>query len=167
MARAAPERVLGLALLDTNARPDAPDARAPREELIGLAEAGRFEEVPARLIPRLLAPANQSNRTLTEVIERMARTIGPVAFVRQQRAVMSRPDAREGLAELRAPALVLCGEKDVITPPGHHREMAALLPGADLEIVPRCAHMSTLEEPGAVARAMERWLGRVEVAAGL
>lgn len=167
VARAAPERVLGLALFDTNARPDAPEARTPREELIALAEEGRFEEVPRRLIPRLLAPPSQSDLVLIEVIERMAKATGPASFVRQQRAIMSRPDAREGLAELRVPALVLCGEEDLITPPDHHREMAALVPGAELEIIGNCGHMSTLEEPLVVAAAMERWLGRVEVAASL
>lgn len=167
VARMAPERVLGLALLDTNARPDAPEARAPREELIALAEEGRFEEVPRRLIPRLLAPANQSAAALTGVIDRMAHAIGPAAFVRQQQAIMGRPDASRGLADMPAPTLVLCGEQDQITPPEQHREMARLAPRATLRILPRCGHMSTLEQPEAVTAALASWLADVRVDAGL
>ena len=167
MARAAPRRVLGLALLGTNARPEAPDARRPREELIRLAEEGRFHEVPGRLIPRWLAPANHMTPALTEAVERMARAVGPAAFVRQQRAIIGRSDARAALATMRAPTLVLGGETTSSSPPDQAAEMADLVPGATLRLLPECGHMAPLERPAAVAEAMTVWLAQVRATADL
>nr|WP_269758952.1 alpha/beta hydrolase [Variovorax sp. E3] len=45
-------------------------------------------------------------------------------------------------------------------------EIASLLPGnAELIVVPQCGHMSTLEQPAAVAEAFVRKLARVDAAA--
>ena len=38
------------------------------------------------------------------------------------------------------------------------QEIAAGIPGAKLEIIPDCGHLSTLERPEAVNRAMRTWL---------
>jgi pimeloyl-ACP methyl ester carboxylesterase len=54
--------------------------------------------------------------------------------------------------------LVLCGRHDVLTPPALHREMAALMPQADLVVVEDSGHMSPMEQPAAVTRAMRQWL---------
>jgi pimeloyl-ACP methyl ester carboxylesterase len=62
--RQAPGRVERLALLDTSARPDTPEASQDRERLIALAEAGRFEDIGSRLWPRLVHPDRLSDRGL-------------------------------------------------------------------------------------------------------
>jgi pimeloyl-ACP methyl ester carboxylesterase len=36
--------------------------------------------------------------------------------------------------------------------------MAGLIPGARLEVVEECGHLSTLERPEMVVAAMRRWL---------
>jgi pimeloyl-ACP methyl ester carboxylesterase len=38
------------------------------------------------------------------------------------------------------------------------QEIANGIPGAKLEIIPDCGHLSTLERPEAVNRAMRAWL---------
>ena len=38
--------------------------------------------------------------------------------------------------------------------------MAAAIPGAELVVVPECGHLSTLERPELVTRALRGWLGR-------
>ena len=54
--------------------------------------------------------------------------------------------------------LVLCGEDDQLTPPERSREIAALVPHAQLQLVPRCGHMLTMEQPQAVNAALDAWL---------
>ena len=76
----------------------------------------------------------------------------------QNQAVIARPDARAHLAQVRCPALVVCGDSDQIAPPECSREIASLVPGAELELVPRCGHMLTMEQPEAVNAALLRWL---------
>ena len=118
-ARMAPERISRLALLDTNARADTAEQTARRRALIALADQGRFNEVPPALISALLSKPHQQDATLTGLVTDMALRVGPVAFVRQQTAIMTRPDARPTLGAIACPTLVLCGAEDCPDPAGH------------------------------------------------
>jgi pimeloyl-ACP methyl ester carboxylesterase len=79
-------------------------------------------------------------------------------FAAQIRALLARPDRTELLATLRMPTLVLCGHEDSWSPVARHEEMARLVQGSKLVDVPACGHMSTMERPEAVTRAMVEWL---------
>ena len=156
--RVAPERVARLALLDTSARADTPEQTSERRELIELAEKGRFEEVPRRLLPRVLHPDRLDDERLTSTVFGMADAVGPEAFVRQEEAIIGRPDSRETLSGIACPTLVLCGREDALTPLPLHEEMASLIPGSRLRVVEKCGHLSTLERPEAVTAALREWL---------
>jgi pimeloyl-ACP methyl ester carboxylesterase len=88
----------------------------------------------------------------------MAAETGVEAFVRQQRSIMQRPDARSQLASIKCPTVVLTGDSDVLTPPNLAKEMAEGITGSRLVIVPDCGHLSTLERPDAVNTALIAWL---------
>ena len=156
--RQAPERVARLALLDTTARPDSAEARENRLRLIEWAESGRFADVHAVLWPRLVHPEHRGDAALEARVRRMMDETGPEAFVHQQRAVMSRSDSRPLLPGIEIATLVLVGESDVITPPEAAREMAEMVEWASLVVVPRSGHLSTLEQPDEVTRALRTWL---------
>ncbi|MCG7394193.1 alpha/beta hydrolase [Microvirga sp. ACRRW] len=156
--RQAPERVQRLALLDTTARPDTPEASQDRERLIALAQAGRFEDILPRAWPRLVHPDRQSDKALQEVIYGMMRETGPEAYVRQQRAIMGRVDSRPLLSGIEIPTLILVGDGDVITPPDVAREMAEMIEWASLAVIPDSGHSSTLEQPERVTHALKAWL---------
>lgn len=158
--RQAPERVTALALLDTSARPDTQEQTQARLELLKLAEAGRFAEVPRLLLPRILQPARLADEDLASTVVGMASAVGPEAFERQERAIIARPDSRGDLASIDCPTLVLCGREDEITPLHLHEEMAELIPGAWLRVVDECGHLSTLERPARVNEALSDWLER-------
>ncbi len=157
--RRAPARVTRLALLDTRATPDAPEETERRRELIRLAETERgFTPVTRRMLPLLVHPSRLGDAPLVNSIREMAERTGIDGFVRQQTAIIGRPDSRPALPQIRAPTLVLCGREDAIPPLARHEEMTALIPGARLEIVERCGHLSTLEQPDAVSGALRVWL---------
>lgn len=156
--RQAPERVERLALLDTSARPDTPEARADRERMIALAEAGRFEDITSRLWPRLVHPDRQDDRALKEVVVGMMREVGGQAYIRQQRAIMARPDSRPLLPGIEIPTLILVVEGDAITPPEIAREMAEMIEWSSLVVIPESGHLSCLEQPEPVTRALRLWL---------
>ena len=65
-------------------------------------------------------------------------------------ALIGRPDNRPFLPTVTCPTLVLVGREDALTPVELSQEIAAGIPGARLEIVPGCGHLSTLEQPAAV-----------------
>lgn len=156
--RTAPERVLKLALLDTSARADAPEQTARRRGLIELSEKGEFHGVTPRLLPMMLHPKHLEDKTLAGIVMGMAERVGKAAFLRQQKAIMRRPDGREDLKRIACPTLVLCGREDGLAPLARHEEMASLIPGAGLTVIEECGHLSTLEKPDEVNAALRRWL---------
>ncbi len=156
--RQAPHRVTKLALLDTSARADTPEQSQNRREFISLAERGRFLGVSDALLPRFIHPSRLADTELVGTVKQMAKNIGREAFIRQERAIMSRPDSRSLLREIACPTLVLCGRQDALTPLERHEEIADAVPGATLEIVENCGHLSTLERPAEVSAAIARWL---------
>jgi pimeloyl-ACP methyl ester carboxylesterase len=155
--RHAPGRIDRLALLDTNARADVPERTAEREKFIAMAQAGKFAEVNAALTPRYLHPDHRGE-AFRKVVDEMAEDVGVDGFVRQQRAIMGRPDSRPMLGAIKCPTLVLVGDSDAATPPELSREIAEGIPGSKLVIVKDCGHLSTLEQPEAVNAAMADWL---------
>ena len=156
--RAAPERVERLALLDTSAMADTPEQTARRRGLIELAEKGEFHGVTPRLLPFFLHPDRMSDRPLTEAVMAMTERVGKDAFLRQQRAIMGRPDNRPNLANIKCPTLVLCGRQDQMTPLAWSEDIAALVPGARLAVIEYCGHLTTMERPWETSVALRQWL---------
>ena len=163
--RRAPGRVTRLALLGTSARTDTPEQAERRREAIRLAEGGDFGSVADRMLPNLVHADRLSDEGLASAIRAMAARLGKDGFLRKQRAIMGRVDSRSHLPRVACPTLVLCGREDASTPLALHEEMAALVPGARLEVVERCGHMSAMERPAEVTAALRRWL--VEDRAGV
>lgn len=157
--RAAPRRITRLALLDTSAAPDTPEQTARRRGLIDLASRGQFKGVTPRLLPLLVHPARVAEQPLAGAVMAMAERVGPDAFLRQQRAIMGRPDSFALLPTIDVPTLVLCGRQDALTPLAASEAMEAAIPGARLEVVEDCGHLSTMERPAQVTQAMRGWLG--------
>lgn len=160
--RQAPERVVGLALLDTSARADTPEQVQRRKDFIALAQRGKFKGVTPQLLPMLVHKDRLEDLSITEVVYDMAEAVGRDAFIRQQKAILGRPDSRADLPGIRCPAAVIVGRDDLLTPPAIAEEMANGLPAAELTIVDACGHLSTLEQPDAVNAALRRWLGRLQ-----
>ncbi|HEX2691538.1 MAG TPA: alpha/beta fold hydrolase [Kofleriaceae bacterium] len=156
--RQAPARVLRLAVLDTSARPDTPEAIAMRRQQIEQVEHGSFAAVIEALYPRVVHPSRLGDAALRQIFDQMAVDVGPEAFIRQQGAIMGRPDSRPGLAAIRCPTLVVVGDADALTPPELADEIAAAIPGARRATIADCGHLSTLEQPQAVNTVLESWL---------
>ncbi|MHB8667594.1 MAG: alpha/beta fold hydrolase [Burkholderiales bacterium] len=156
--RQAPQRVARLALLDTVAGAELPEQTLRRMKFIALAGRGEFAQVTEILLPLLIHPSRLEQRALTGVVRAMAQNTGAEAFVRQEKAIISRSDSRGLLAAIDCPTLVLCGRQDALTPMARHEEIAAGIRGARLEVIDDCGHLSTLEKPAEVNAALRRWL---------
>ena len=104
--------------------------RAPLLAL--LSRRGRFNGVTPRLLPQLIHPDRLEDTELTATVMGMAERIGRDAFMRQQTAIMGRPDSRPGLlGRISCPTLVVCGRQDALTPLGAGlRGVGRAMPGA-------------------------------------
>jgi len=156
--RVAPERVARLALIDTSARPDTEEQKSRRRGLIELAAKGKFKGVTPRLLPLLVHPARLEDKPLSGAVMDMAERIGKPAFLRQQKAIMARPDSRPHLPRYRCPTLVAAGRSDALTPIEVNAEMASLIPGATWVIIEQSGHLAPMEQPVATTALMRYWL---------
>lgn len=167
VVRRAASRVTGLALLDTGYTPLPAGATgekesAGRHELLALAQGAGMRAVGEQWlrIP-MICEARLKERKLVEAILQMFERRTPEQFAAQIRALLQRPDASQLLPMISCPALVLCGQDDAWAPLSVHRVMAQLIPHSTLVAVPQCGHMSTMERPDEVSRALDTWLERV------
>ncbi|CAA7614187.1 alpha/beta fold hydrolase [Magnetospirillum sp. UT-4] len=156
--RRAPERVERLALVSTAARPDTAEQTERRRDAIANARAGGFDKVPPALLPIMVHPDRAAQERVGGLFVDMARAVGPEAFIRQQTAIMHRPDSRPGLPRISCPTVVVVGRDDTLTPPDRAEEMAALIPGARLVRIGQCGHLSAIEQPQAVSAVLSYWL---------
>ncbi len=158
IVRQAPERVARLALINTQARPDTPEATARRRGQIGRAQAGEYRAILDELFPGFVHPSRRGDAALHQLVQAMGDDVGAEAFVRQQTAIMNRPDSRPTLAAIKCPTLVLSGDEDNTIPNGLSVEMADGIRGAKLTILAQCGHLPQVEQPGATADALVEWM---------
>jgi pimeloyl-ACP methyl ester carboxylesterase len=158
IARQAPDQVARLALLDTSARPDMPDLTRRRQAQIALARGGRFAEVADQQFPLLIHPSRHGDAAVRGLVRLMAAETGAEAFIRQQQAIIGRVDSRPGLGAIGCPTLVLVGDSDQLTPPELSAEIASGIPGARLHVVAGSGHLTPLDQPEDVTKALVEWL---------
>ena len=161
MARLAPQRLAGIALLNTQHRADPPERRKQREATIDMAQSDRFRGVTRHLLKSFLSPAAMEDETLVARVIAMAEEVGRENFVLQQRAILGRRDQSDTLGALTVPALVLGGGLDTLTPPQASRDMAELIPDAELVIMEEIGHLSTIEAPDEVTDILNAYLARL------
>ena len=163
--RRAPERVAGLALLDTNYTPRAAGEAGVREErerlaLLEVARRSGTRAMAESWVQGMVHPSRLAEIGLVGAILDMFARKSADVFAKQIRALLARPDATALLGAVRCPALVLCGREDTWAPVARHEEMAALIAGSALVVVEHCGHMAPMERPREVAAALARWHAR-------
>lgn len=156
--RQAPERVLKLALLDTSARPDTAEQTASRRAALEEVHKSGFLTVALENLDGLLHPSRRKDASLLAINRRMALAVGPEGFARQIEIAISRPDSRPDLKAIKVPTLVVVGDSDPLTPVERSEEIVSLIPDAKLVVIPDCGHLSPIEQPELVSRALEEWL---------
>lgn len=161
MARLAPDRVHGLALLSTSHKADTPEKRHQRMELIKIAESDKFRGVTQRFVASVLSPAALADEALVAIVLKMAKDIGRHIFISQQTAILNRREQSDTLTHYRGEVTILCGLLDGLTPPELSREMATFAPHADLRLLPEIGHLTSLEAPTEVKDAVIGLLERV------
>jgi len=103
-----------------------------------------------RALARRFAFASEVSESAVDLLVDMVASTSPKAMAEVLPQFHSH-DKRVALTALRhVTTLVLVGEKDFITPPGHSHAIAAELPEADLVVVPEAGHAVMLERPEVV-----------------
>jgi pimeloyl-ACP methyl ester carboxylesterase len=150
-----PLRVRSLVLADTRARADTPEARLNREEQAVKILGQGMEAVAGDFLKKVLTA-----RTLSDEPETRARVRGmitgtdPRGAANALRGMAQRPDQTHFLEQILAPALILVGSEDQLTPPADAEEMRREIRGSRLEILDGASHLSNLERPAEFNRVL-------------
>lgn len=143
-----PARVARLVLVGTWARPD-----AKRRMLVAKWKAMVGHGLPREIIAweRMLWTLSDETLEQADLVEPMLEgylrdgfPMSESTFVRQCDACLEH-DAAERLAAVTRPALVICGQQDLLTPPRLGRELAEALPDAHLVTIPHAGHLVMAE----------------------
>ena len=155
-----PARVKCLVLAHTRARSDLETERSGRTAMIEELERDGNGNLPGKMLPRLLG-ADAS----TEVRDYVKTTIlgsSAEACIHAVTAMRDRVDQSANLAKVNCPTLVIAGSGDAILKVEDIQKMAAAIPGARCEVIPRTGHLSNLEAPQAFNDVLDRFLVSVE-----
>ena len=161
--RAAPERIIGLALLNTSVQAVRDGEPQSRGLLLKLAYEQGMGALASEWLPPMLAP-NAARRS--EVLPRLKAMIEQWStddYAAQVHAMLHRPDAWSVLASVKVPTLLLSGSDDTWSPVSQHGLIQRHIPHATLFEVHDAGHMSPIERPDAVALALREWLATLPV----
>jgi pimeloyl-ACP methyl ester carboxylesterase len=161
VAAAAPERLLGLVLVDTRAEADTAEGQARRDAAIERIKGGDGAGFLDEFVPNLVGPTTRRRapRFVTD-LRAIAGEIPSHVLTGCLAGMRDRPDSRDVLGRLEVPALVLVGEEDAVTSPESARAMTAALAGAVLAVIPGAGHTPSVERPIPTANAILEFLRR-------
>ncbi len=149
-------RVRGLVLVDTQATADDEAGRARREASAREVLEQGVEPMVRTLLPKLVAegPDSEAGREVAALM----RTASPAGVAAAVRGMALRPDSKDILARYAGPTLVVVGEKDEVTPLEKAKQMADLVSGARLEVIPYAGHLPNQEQPERFNEVLDRFL---------
>ena len=161
--RLAPERVAGVALLDTGYLPKplgvaGEDEVQKRMHLLHIAQNQGVRVMASEWVKGMVHPDRLSEHALIERILVMFERKNATIFANQLHALIHRPDASDVLSALQVPTLILCGRQDIWSTPSQHEAMQKRVPHATLAVIDDAGHMAPMERPDEVAAAFLQWL---------
>lgn len=151
-------RIERLVLIDTTAKADHAERMQGRLNDIAKVRNGGIKALSPELPARWLLPAHMAKPDLVMLMDSMAHSVGAKGQFNQQTAMLARPDSHKDLQQVAVPALVMCGRQDLVTPLADHEAISACIPGAQLQVIESCGHLSTIEQPDAVNAVLKKWL---------
>lgn len=143
-----PERTRSLLVSSAVATSDA-EMRARTQSWLDAALAHDPEALYQATGPLNFSPAwAAANQPLLQAARARYQALDLAAFAGLMGAFL-KLDLQAQISAIRAPALVIVGEQDVLKPPRYARAIADCIPGAEFVIVPGAGHALSWEKPGA------------------
>jgi pimeloyl-ACP methyl ester carboxylesterase len=155
-AKIAPERLLGLGLVASQAAADTEEARLGRFKMIEKVRTEGNTAVAAAMIPRLFA-ANADPK-IVDAARQMILNTPRAGIIGTLQAMAARENTEAALATMKVPVFLLAGEHDQIIPPARSQALAAAVPGAKLAVIENVGHMPMLEDPSGTTAAIAEFL---------
>ena len=160
-----PSLVRSLVLNGTWTRPDAYFRRMVSGWMTTARDAASARDLLEAFFLWVYSPRAHADGTADRYIDETL--LNPLAqdveaFFATARALIEWEGAADRIGAIEVPALVIVGERDITCPPRHAREIASLLPRADLVVMPGEAHQPFQESPETWNEIVRGFWARVE-----
>jgi 3-oxoadipate enol-lactonase/4-carboxymuconolactone decarboxylase len=152
----APERVGGLVLCCTSAQLGPPERWSDRAATVRAEGTGAVAEA---VVANWFTPAFAAREPALVADMTAMLAAQPADGYAACCGVIEHMDLRPALPAVRARTLVVCGRDDAATPPAHGVEIAQVIPGARLVMLPGAAHLAVVEQAAAIAALVLEHLG--------
>ena len=156
--RQAPERVTALALLNTGVHPPRESEFDSRGLLVRLARTHGMAALADEWLPPMMGASPDRIAQVLPALKAMVQRSTVESFAGQINALLHRPDARTVLPSITVPTLLLSGTNDTWSSLSQHADMQRSVSRSTLVEIAGAGHMSPIERPDAVARALKGWL---------
>src|SRR5215472_997814 len=147
-------KVGALAFVDTRAVADDEAAKMNRDGSISTLKTQGVEAIADAMLPRLLSPEAALKGDLAERVRRIILRQTQEGLESDLRAMRDRADSTALLPQIAVPTLVIVGEHDLISTVAESQAMANAIPGARFVAIPGAGHLTPMESPAAVAKAL-------------
>jgi pimeloyl-ACP methyl ester carboxylesterase len=152
-------RVAALALFNTKAAADSPEARSARlqtaAEVLERGVEPFFESMVAKLIGKT---TRDTRPDLVAGALRMMRKMSPQDVAQVQRGMAERPDSISTLPTIDVPTLLVAGDEDTLTPIADAELMRQKISGSTLKVIPRAGHYAVWEQPQEAGKVLRQFL---------
>jgi pimeloyl-ACP methyl ester carboxylesterase len=159
--RFAPERVTGLALLNTGVQAVRDGEPQSRSHLLRVAYEHGMSALAAEWLPPMMGSDAARSAELMPRLSAMIQRFTADAYAGQVSAMLNRPEVLSVLPTIAVPTLLLSGSDDAWSPVSQQESIRRRIPHATLFEIPRAGHMAPLERPGSVVIALREWLLRL------
>ncbi|MCS7034830.1 MAG: alpha/beta hydrolase [Phycisphaerae bacterium] len=162
-ARAYPDDLAGMILIDTRAEADTAERRQDRDRMMASARQRGIAPIVEAMFPKLMAPENvQADAGLARRLRQIMESQQPEGMCHALVAMRDREDFTPVLPSIRTPTLILVGERDQITPLECAQRMHAGLARSRLVPIAGAGHLPVMERPGQTTEAIREFLKELE-----
>ncbi len=156
------ERLEAIILCDTQCIADTAEGKEKRFKTIEQIEASGLNEFTNGFAKNVFSAITQSAKN--DIVEEIKTTIlstPPEIVIATLKALAGRSDTCSMLSSINIPALILCGNDDIITPPDRSKFINENIQGSKLHIIENAGHLSNLEQPEIVNKYLHEFIDSV------
>lgn len=143
-----PQRFDAIILSDTQCIADSFEAKEKRKKAISQIVAGKINDFALGFIANIFS--DETKKTKGDVVEKIKSTILSTraeAVTATLSVLAERQDLCSSISQIEVPTLIICGEKDIVTPVEQAEFLFDTIPNSQLKIIENAGHMSNLEKP--------------------
>jgi 3-oxoadipate enol-lactonase len=157
LALKAPQVFTSLSLCDTSSRVPA-EMKPAWQDRIRTAESQGMEPLVEPTLSRWFTEPFRNNRKdVVAKVATMIRNTPPAGYAGCCHAI-SGLDLTDRISAIKMPTIAIVGEDDPGTPVAAHKVIHERIAGSRLEILPKAAHLSNMEQPEAFNKALTGFL---------